>query len=82
MAVGSVVDVVDRIESSVDGRTEYHYVLVEYLCAVAGGLLAAASDAADARFVGLGELAPYRLTAQTSIVIQKAIERFRASSEG
>src|SRR5512140_3693988 len=49
VAVGPIVEVLDRMHADVDGRVEYHYVLVDYLCSVAGGQLRADSDAADAR---------------------------------
>ena len=33
--VGPVVEVFDRIQRAADGRVEYHYVIVDYLCRAA-----------------------------------------------
>ncbi|HTD54915.1 MAG TPA: hypothetical protein VK670_06005, partial [Silvibacterium sp.] len=74
----AVVEVLDRISRDVEGRVQYHYVLVDFLCRVVGGDLACATDAADARWAGmddLGGVAPF-----TVAVIQKASEMSRARS--
>src|SRR3954447_24346628 len=42
-----VVTIFERIMPDAAGRTEYHYVLVDYLCRVAGGTLSAADDCAE-----------------------------------
>jgi mutator protein MutT len=72
VAVGAVVEVLDRIQYSDDGRIEYHFVLVDYVCTVAAGELAPASDAADARWVSAEEFPAYRLTHKVLEVIEKA----------
>ncbi len=51
-----IIEVLDRIARSEDGRVQYHYVLVDYLCRVTGGLLACASDAVEAKWATLEEL--------------------------
>ena len=74
----AVVEVLDRISRDVEGRVQYHYVLVDFLCRVVGGDLACATDAADARWAQIDELAdiaPFTIT-----VIQKASEMSRARS--
>jgi 8-oxo-dGTP diphosphatase len=56
-------------------RVRYHYVLVDYLCLPAGGVLQAATDAADARWVRREELSAewgYRVAPATLAVIEKA----------
>jgi 8-oxo-dGTP diphosphatase len=68
----AVVEVLDRIARDAEGRVQYHYVLVDFLCRVLGGELACATDAADARWAGMDELgavAPF-----TVAVIRKAVE--------
>src|ERR1700730_1909284 len=40
----SVVEIFERIMLDTAGAAEYHYVLVDYLCRVTGGSLAAADD--------------------------------------
>ena len=71
--VGPVVDVLDRIHVDAQGRVEYHYVLIDYLCTAVGGRLQARSDAADACWVGASDLASFRLTATTLTVIARAM---------
>ena len=47
-----IVEVLDRItQDDSSGRIRYHYVLVDFLCHVAGGMLCGASDAEEARWV-------------------------------
>jgi ADP-ribose pyrophosphatase YjhB (NUDIX family) len=71
--VGPVVDVFDRILVDDEGRVRYHFVLVDYLCTPMGGELAAASDVADARFVGRDELARMRVTEKARDVVDRAL---------
>jgi 8-oxo-dGTP diphosphatase len=52
----SIIKVFDRITRDEEGRIQFHYVLVDYLCRVAGGSLACATDAADARWATRDEL--------------------------
>lgn len=70
--VGPVVEVLDRINRDRDGRVEYHYVIVDYLCRVVGGSLAGASDAEEARWVAHDDLAILGVTARTMAVIGNA----------
>ena len=70
--VGGVVEVLDRITRDADGRIEFHYVIVDYLCQAAGGSLACASDADDAQWVDRAELTGYDLTTKVAEVIVRA----------
>jgi len=68
----AVVEVFDRISRDAEGRVQYHYVLVDYLCRVISGEVACATDAADARWAARDELdqvAPF-----TAEVIRKAFK--------
>lgn len=72
----AIVEVFDRISRDADGRVQYHYVLVDYLCRVIGGSVACATDAADARWAARDELdsiAPF-----TAQVILKAFSMVAA----
>jgi 8-oxo-dGTP diphosphatase len=69
----SVAEVFERIMPDRDGRLEYHYVLIDYICKVTGGVLAPASDAARAEWVPRAELPSYRITEGTLDVIEKAL---------
>ncbi len=74
VAVGPVVEVLDRVHRSPDGRIEYHYVIIDYVCRSRGGLaLACGSDAEDARWVAVAELEHLGVTATAIEVIQKAL---------
>ncbi len=70
--VGAIVEVLDRIHVDGDGRVEYHYVLIDYLCAVIGGHLRPQSDAADARWVTRSQLPAFGVSAAAVAVIDKA----------
>ncbi len=70
--VGPVVEVLDRVQHGADGRIEYHYVIVDYLCRARSDGLARGSDADDARWIALSELPACRLTDKATSVIRKA----------
>ena len=58
----TMIEVFDRIARDETGRVQYHYVLVDYLCRITGGIAACASDAADLRWSvpdELDEIAPF-----------------------
>lgn len=71
--VGPMVEVLDRIHLDASGRVEYHYVLIDYLCAVVGGRLEPQSDAVDARWASMVDLAAYGISPGTQAVIDKAV---------
>lgn len=71
----AVVEVFDKITRGADGRIQYHYVLVDFLCRCVGGTVQCASDAADARWVRREQLnshSSYELEPFTVTVIEKA----------
>jgi 8-oxo-dGTP diphosphatase len=67
-----IVEIFERIMRDDQGRAEYHYVLADYICRVTGGLLAAADDVSDVRWVSKQDLYGIRLTEGTLPVIEKA----------
>jgi len=73
--VGPIVEVLDRISRDADGRVEHHFVLVDFICRSSGGFPRGASDADDAAWVALPDLARYEVAAVTVSVIQKAASR-------
>lgn len=73
-----VVEIFERIMPDPAGRTEYHYVLIDYLCRAIGGTLAAADDVSQAEWVERGAVSRLKLTAGTGPVIEKAFERQEA----
>ena len=79
----AIVEVLERITlGEPSGRVRYHYVLVDFLCHVAGGTLLGGSDAEEARWVAQEEVheqGEYRLAPVTVRVIQKAFRLGHAS---
>jgi ADP-ribose pyrophosphatase YjhB (NUDIX family) len=69
---GEVLEVLDRIVPGKDGAPQYHYVLVDFLCAVHGGTLHAGSDAGDACWARENELEKFKLEQPAIEVIKKA----------
>jgi 8-oxo-dGTP diphosphatase len=65
-----MVEVFDRIARDSTGRVQYHYVLVDFLCKVTGGIAACGSDAIGLRWAALGEL--NEVASFTREVIKKA----------
>jgi ADP-ribose pyrophosphatase YjhB (NUDIX family) len=64
--VGTLACVLERMGD------DYHFVLLDYFARVTGGKLAAASDAAAARFATLDELAGMPLTEGLADVLARA----------
>ena len=77
VAVGPVVDVLDRVQRAGDGRVEYHFVIIDYLCRANGGSLASSTDADDAQWVAIADLASFRPTASVTRVVRKAMDLSR-----
>jgi 8-oxo-dGTP diphosphatase len=75
---GELLGVFDRVLRHADGRVQYHYVLIDFLCRPVGGELCAASDAAEVRWFTREELAALNLAEDTLEVIQKGFARLRA----
>jgi 8-oxo-dGTP diphosphatase len=71
----AVVEVFERIMRDSKGRVEYHYVLIDYLCKVAGGELRAADDAGAAAWIKRRDLEKHRITEGTVEVIVRAFEK-------
>ena len=69
---GEVVEVLDRIVPGKEGRPQYHYVLIDFLCTVHGGELCAGGDAADVRWARENELEEFKLEQPAVDVIGKA----------
>ncbi len=67
-----VVEVFERILRDEQGRPEYHYVLIDYLCEKTGGELRAGDDVRRAEWVERERLGEYDITEGTPAVIEKA----------
>jgi 8-oxo-dGTP diphosphatase len=67
-----LVEVFERILPDSEGRIQYHYVVLDYLCRLTGGSLAASSDADEAVFSPISALENLKVYAETIRVIRKA----------
>jgi 8-oxo-dGTP diphosphatase len=69
----AVAEIFERIMPGPDGRTEYHYVVIDYVCKLTGGELRASSDASRAAWAPREDLASYNMTEGTLAVILEAL---------
>jgi len=72
---GEVLEVFDSIIPDASGKTQYHYVLVDFLCRVKAGELRAAGDASEARWVKRDELPEFKISEMVTRAIGKAFSR-------
>lgn len=73
-----VFEIFERIMRDSAGVAEYHYVLIDYLCSVTGGSLAAGDDVAHVEWFTRAGLADLQITEGTLGVIDRAFrERHR-----
>jgi len=68
----ALVKVLDRIFRDKEGRVTYHYVLADFLCRRTGGEVSPGSDALEARFVPVAELASWQVIPATRDVVFQA----------
>jgi ADP-ribose pyrophosphatase YjhB (NUDIX family) len=68
----SVFEIFERIIPDAEGKAEYHYVVIDYLCRPVGGQLASASDVSQVAWVSEQNLRDYRLTDGTLSVVERA----------
>jgi ADP-ribose pyrophosphatase YjhB (NUDIX family) len=69
-----VLDVLDSIFLDEQGQTQYHYVLIDYLCRYVSGEAKAGSDVSEVRWVPEGELTLTRLRDSIEQVVRKAFQ--------
>jgi hypothetical protein len=63
-----------------DGRIEYHFVIVDYLCKVRSGQAASGSDAAALQWVAVVDLERWGVTPAAIGVVHKALALAGANS--
>jgi 8-oxo-dGTP diphosphatase len=71
--VGEVLDVIDSIFLDHDGRTQYHYVLIDFLCRPVAGQATAGSDVSEVVWVTEAELAGMKLRDSIAQVARKGL---------
>jgi 8-oxo-dGTP diphosphatase len=77
---GELLGVYDRVLRDADGRVQYHYVLIDFLCRRVAGEIAAASDAAEVRWFSREELPGLGLAEDTMDVILKGFSKLTVNS--
>jgi 8-oxo-dGTP diphosphatase len=75
-----LIEVFERISPDGDGKTKYHFVILDYLCERIEGNARAGSDVTDVAWAAELELARYELTPTATRVIQKAFRMARERS--
>ena len=79
--VGELIEVFERITPDNDGKTRYHFVVLDYVCEVVCGEARAGSDVVDVAWAAPSELATYSISETATRVILKAFEMARRSPE-
>jgi ADP-ribose pyrophosphatase YjhB (NUDIX family) len=72
--VGALIEVFERINVDQDGKTRYHFVVLDYLCEAVGGQARAGSDVSDVAWASPSELAGYSVSETATRVILQAFE--------
>ena len=70
-------EIFERVIPDGEGKPEYHYVLIDYLCRRLSGEAAAASDVSRVEWVAEQNLREYRLTEGTLGVIERAFAKLQ-----
>lgn len=70
---GEVLDVFDSIFTDDDGRTQYHYVLIDFLCRPISGDARAATDVSAVRWVTEADLPAMNLRPSIEGVVRKGL---------
>lgn len=73
----SMFEIFERIIPDREGKPEYHYVLIDYLCRRLSGEPAAASDVSRVAWVSEPELRGYPITEGTLGVIERAFAKLQ-----
>jgi ADP-ribose pyrophosphatase YjhB (NUDIX family) len=66
-----ILEVFERIMPDAQGAPEYHYVLIDYICRVTGGVLRAGDDVCRVEWVKRRDLPALQITEGTLGVIEK-----------
>lgn len=75
-----LIKTLERIFRDDEGKVQYHYVLLDYLCEMEDGTPSPASDADEALFAPLDAISSYHLHPVTLEVIRRAWDKRNAPS--
>lgn len=72
-----LIEVFERIFRDKDQRVQYHFVILDYLCEMVGGIARAGGDVVDVAWADEEELAKFDLTEAATRVLKKAFHMAR-----
>jgi ADP-ribose pyrophosphatase YjhB (NUDIX family) len=72
-----LIGVLDNVEMDEDGKVKYHFIIIDYFLRLKRGTLKASSDAAELRWVNLGDVESYVLTRTFREFFAKNCERLK-----
>ena len=72
-----ILEVFERIMRDPSGAPEYHYVLIDYVCRITGGVLGPGDDVCQVEWVKPANLNELIITEGTQAVIEKAFRKRR-----
>jgi len=73
-----LIEVFERIFRDADGRPQYHFVILDYLCEAVSGTPRSGGDSTDVALVREEDLEKYSLTPAATRVVKKAFAMARA----
>jgi ADP-ribose pyrophosphatase YjhB (NUDIX family) len=76
-----MLEIFERIMRDAEGKPEYHYVLIDYVCRIKGGTLLAGDDVSRAEWVSRRNLRTLQITEGTLAVIEKGFREHRKYKE-
>ena len=77
VCVVELIEVFERIFRDKDERVQYHFVILDYLCEMAGGSARAGGDVVDVAWAGEKALPKFGLTEAATRVLKKAFQMER-----
>ena len=77
VCVGELIEAFERIFPDAEGRLEYHFVILDYLCEPMSGVARAGSDVTDVAWAREEDLETYALTPTATRILQKAFKMAR-----
>ncbi|OFV93532.1 MAG: hypothetical protein A3F68_06380 [Acidobacteria bacterium RIFCSPLOWO2_12_FULL_54_10] len=72
VTVGPVVEVLSRILYDAEGKVQFHFIIIDYLCTNPTGIAAASTDVSEICWASPDRLEEYQLKPETLQVIEKA----------
>ncbi len=72
VSICSLIDVIDGIFHDTEGKTQFHYTLIDYLAIPTSHELRAGSDAAEVKWFALDELGEIEIWSETRRIITTA----------